>query len=101
MGIPVTDYTPHRGSTDNPNSKYARLAAVVDIIKSGMAWVPGTRWAEQLVEELAEFPYGDHDDTVDTTIMALTRFRQGGFLRLPSDEKEERREFRYRKGGYY
>lgn len=101
MGIPVTDYTPHRGTTDNPNSKYARLASVVDIIKSGMAWVPGTRWAEQLVEELAEFPYGDHDDTVDTTIMALTRFRQGGFLRLPSDEKEERREFRYRKGGYY
>ena len=101
MGIPAVDYTPHRGTMDNPNSKFARLNSVVDIIKSGMVWVPNTRWAEQLVEEIAEFPYGDHDDTVDTTLMALTRFRQGGFLRLPSDQADEPANFGHRKSGYY
>jgi phage terminase large subunit-like protein len=63
-------------------------------------WVPQTRWAEQLVEELAEFPYGDHDDVVDTTIMALTRFRQGGFAQLSTDQKDEPRMFR-RRSAYY
>jgi predicted phage terminase large subunit-like protein len=100
MGIPAVDFTPHRGTINNPNIKYARLNAVVDIIKTGLAWVPDTRWAEQLVEELAEFPYGDHDDTVDTTIMALTRFRQGGFITLPSDEQDAPAQYK-RRSGYY
>lgn len=101
MGIPAGEYTPHRGTANNPNTKFARLNSVVDLVKSGLVWVPDTRWAEQLVEELAEFPYGDHDDRVDTTIMALVRFRQGGFAVLPTDEKDEPRYFKQRRGGYY
>lgn len=100
-GVPVAEFTPHRGTANSPNTKYSRLNSVIDIIRSGMVWVPSTRWAEQLVEELAEFPYGDHDDCVDTTIMALIRFRQGGFLRLPTDEADEPVEFGRRKRGYY
>ena len=100
MGVPVGEYTPHRGTINNPNNKYVRLNAVVDMIREGLVWVPRTRWAEQLVEELAEFPYGDHDDVVDTTIMALTRFRQGGFAQLATDQKEEPRMFRNRNGYY-
>jgi hypothetical protein len=41
------------------------------------------------VDEVAAFPSGEHDDLVDATTLALMRFRQGGFLRLPSDEPEE------------
>ena len=41
-----------------------------------------------------------HDDLVDSTVMALMRFRQGGFIRLPSDEPEETHYFR-RKSSYY
>ena len=100
MGVPVGEYTPHRGTINNPNNKYMRLNAVTDMIREGLVWVPQTRWAEQLVEEVAEFPYGDHDDTVDTTIMALTRFRQGGFVQLSTDHKDEPRMFR-RRNGYY
>jgi predicted phage terminase large subunit-like protein len=84
MGIPVSEYTPHRGSGD----KLARLNSVADIVKSGLCWVPQTRWAEEVVEEIAGFPFMSHDDLVDSTVMALMRFRQGGFIRLPSDEPE-------------
>ena len=97
MGLPVQEYTPHRGSGD----KLARLNSVADIVASELVWVPSTRWAEELVEEVAGFPFMSHDDLVDSTIMALMRFRQGGFIRLPTDEPEEQRFFKYRQGGYY
>ena len=97
MGLPVQEYTPHRGSGD----KLARLNSVADIVASGLVWVPQTRWAEEVVEEIAAFPFGSHDDLVDSTVMALMRFRQGGFIRLPTDEPEEQRYFKRRSGGYY
>ena len=96
-GIVVQEYTPHRGSGD----KLARLNSVADIVMSGLVWVPQTRWAEELVEEVAGFPFMSHDDLVDSTVMALMRFRQGGFIRLPSDEPEEQKYFKSRRKSYY
>jgi predicted phage terminase large subunit-like protein len=97
MGLPVSEYTPHRGSGD----KLARLNSVSDIVASGLVWTPQTRWAEEVIEEIAGFPFMSHDDLVDSTVMALMRFRQGGFIRLPTDEPEEQRYFKARRGGYY
>ena len=97
MGLPVSEYTPHRGSGD----KTARLNSVADIISSGLCWIPQTRWAEEVIEEIAGFPFMSNDDLVDSTVMALMRFRQGGFIRLPSDEAEEQKYFKQRRGGYY
>ena len=97
MGIPVQEFTPSRGQ-----DKIARLNSVSDIIASGKVWVPRTRWAEELVDEIAAFPSGEHDDLVDATTLALMRFRQGGFLRLPSDEPDEIQWFKSSKSkGYY
>jgi predicted phage terminase large subunit-like protein len=97
MGIPVQEYTPSKGQ-----DKISRLNSVSDIIASGKVWVPRTRWAEELVDEVAAFPSGEHDDLVDATTLALMRFRAGGFLRLPSDEAEEIQWFRSRnKERYY
>lgn len=95
-GLMVQEYTPHRGSGD----KTARLNSVADIVRSGLVWVPQTRWAEELVEEVAGFPFMSNDDLVDTTIMALMRFRQGGFISLPTDEAESEPMYRHR-GGFY
>ena len=97
MGLPVQEYTPHRGSGD----KLARLNSVADIVASGMVWMPQTRWAEEVIEEIAGFPFMSHDDLVDSTVMALMRFRQGGFIRLPSDEPDPVRYFKQNRGGYY
>ena len=44
MGLPVQEYTPHRGSGD----KMARLNSVADIVASELVWVPPTRWAEEV-----------------------------------------------------
>ena len=97
MGIPVQEFTPGKGQ-----DKIARLNSVSDIIASGKVWVPQTRWAEELVDEVAAFPSGEHDDLVDATTLALMRFRQGGFLRLPSDEPEEIKWFKgHRRERFY
>jgi predicted phage terminase large subunit-like protein len=84
IGIPLSEYTPSRGS-----DKIARVNAISDLFASGYVWCPDTRWAEEVMEECASFPNGDHDDIVDSTSQALLRFRQGGFLRLASDEDDE------------
>jgi len=97
MGIPMSEYTPGKGS-----DKIARVNAVSDMFASGLVWCPNTRWAEEVVEECASFPNGDHDDLVDSTTQALLRFRQGGFVRSPSDEPDEVKKFKSRRNaGYY
>ena len=95
MGIPVQEFTPTRG-----NDKISRVNSVSDLFASGKVWAPPKRWAEEVIEEMAAFPNSDHDDLVDSTTQALLRFRKGGFIRLPSDEPDEPREFR-RRVAYY
>lgn len=84
-GVYIQAFVPHRGTGD----KTARLGAVADIVRDGAVWVPQTRWAEELVEQVAAFPGGDNDDLTDSMVMALARFREGGFLSLTSDEPED------------
>ena len=89
MGIPVQEFTPSKGQ-----DKIARLNSVSDIFASGRVWVPNTHWADELVEEVASFPSGEHDDLVDSMSQALLRYRRGGFIQLASDEQDEPRFFR-------
>ena len=96
MGIPLTEYTPSKG-----NDKIARVNAISDLFASGVVWCPETRWADELMEELAAFPNGDNDDLVDSTSQALIRYRQGGFIGIDTDEQEEIKYFRGRKTERY
>ena len=84
MGIPMSEYTPGKG-----NDKISRVNAISDLFASGMVWCPETRWAEEVMDELASFPNGDHDDLVDSSSQALMRFRQGGFISVATDEEDE------------
>jgi predicted phage terminase large subunit-like protein len=97
MGIPVQEFTPTRG-----NDKISRLNAVSDLFASGRVWAPATRWAEEVIDEVAEFPAGTHDDYVDTVSMAMHRFRRGGYVTTTLDEPDEIQYFRSnRNQGYY
>lgn len=97
MGVPISEFTPGKGQ-----DKISRVNAVTDLFSAGIVWIPDRRWAWEVVEECNDFPSGTHDDLVDSTTLALLRFRQGGFLRLPSDEPEPVKWFKnHRRGGYY
>ena len=98
IGVPVQEFTPSRG-----NDKMVRLNAVADLFASGKVWAPNTRWAKEVIEEMAAFPAGDHDDYVDTATQALLRFRQGNFITLDSDEwKDTPKSFKSaRRAAYY
>ena len=94
MNIPVMNFTPSKG-----NDKHARVNSVAPLFESGMIWAPEKKFAEEVIEECAAFPYGDHDDLVDSTTQALMRFRQGGFVQHPEDYEDE--PLNLRKKEYY
>ncbi len=83
-GIPVINYTPSRG-----NDKHSRVNSVAPLFESGAIWAPKKTFAEEVIEECAAFPFGDHDDYVDSTTQALMRYRQGYFIGLKDDYEDE------------
>jgi len=80
MDIPVINFTPSKG-----NDKHVRINAVAPLFESGMIWAPDQKFAEDVIEECAAFPHGDHDDLVDSMTQAVMRFRQGGLIKHPED----------------
>ena len=84
QGIPVINYTPSRG-----NDKHARVNAVAPLFESGQIWATDDKFSEEVIEECAAFPYGDHDDLVDSMTQAVMRFRQGGFIEHPDDKQDD------------
>ena len=85
LGIPVINFTPSKG-----NDKHTRVNSVAPLFESGCIWAPTNEaFAEEVIEECAAFPYGDHDDLVDSMTQAVMRFRQGGFIEHPEDALDE------------
>ena len=84
MGIPVSGFTPGRGA-----DKFSRMNACAPVFESGMVYAPDTRWAEEVIEECASFPNGEHDDLADSMTQAILRFRQGSFIRTRSDYEDD------------
>ena len=96
MGLPIGEFTPGKGQ-----DKISRVNAISDLFRSGIVWAPDRRWAKEVIEECNDFPSGANDDLVDSTTLALMRFRQGGFIRLPSDEPEDIAGFRSSRNRLY
>jgi predicted phage terminase large subunit-like protein len=96
MGIPVQAFDPGKGQ-----DKIARVNAVSSLFEGGVVYAPDRRWAKEVIEECNDFPAGTNDDLVDSTTLALLRFRQGGFIRLPTDEPEDNFLRKYRKKAAY
>ena len=102
MGIPAQDFAgSSRGTKAMPNDKIARANLVADIFASGYCWAPDRRFAEEVIMQCADFPSGEEDDLVDSTVQALLRFRAGGLIRTEHDEEEERDQPRARRRRMY
>ena len=99
--IVVQEVTPSRKGLGISNDKYARMNSISDIFSSGLVWAPGNRWASEVIMEVSEFPFGAHDDYADTVQMAISRYRQGGFLRIASDYEDDVDDFKSRQRSYY
>ena len=84
LGIPVTPFTPGRGA-----DKFTRMHACAPVFESGMVWAPETQFSDEVMEECASFPNGEHDDLADSMTQAILRFRQGGFITTSSDYDED------------
>ena len=96
MGIPVVDFMPSKGK-----DKFARVNAISPIFESSQVYYPkDEKFAEEVIEECAAFPHGEHDDYVDSTSQAMLRYRQGYFVSTYSDEDEIER-YKERKYIYY
>lgn len=63
--LPLIPFKPDR-------DKVARAHAVTPLLESGRVWVPRkTPWLSDYLDQMCQFPSGEHDDDVDSTTMAL------------------------------
>lgn len=101
MGIPAESFTgSSRGSRGIPNDKVARANLISDVFASRFVWAPERRFADEVITQCADFPAGDEDDLVDSTVQAMLRFREGGMIRTANDDEEEEVPRRRRRRAY-
>ena len=72
----------------NPGAqdKMARLYSVQHLFSEGMIFAPDTKWAEEVIRQVASFPKAKHDDLVDATSQAIRHLRDTGLL-IRADER--------------
>ena len=88
INIPVTTYSPGRRKRGGGVDKTTRMHMVAPIFEAGRVWAPDKKFAEEVIEECAAFPNGEHDDLCDSMTMALIRFREGSLVVLEEDEDD-------------
>jgi predicted phage terminase large subunit-like protein len=82
-GVPVAEYQPDR-------DKVSRAYAVQAMLESGQIYYPPRRWADDVIDECAQFPHGATSDYVDTCTQAWLRIRNAGLLiQVPEKEPDE------------
>ena len=90
LNLPVVTFAPGRKRGGGGLDKTTRMHMASPIFESGKVWYPAAqKFAEEVIEEVASFPNGEHDDFCDSMTMALMRFRQGGFISLQGEELED------------
>ena len=89
LNLPVGTFAPGRRKGGGGLDKITRMHMVSPLFESGKIWAPSEKFADEVIEEVASFPNGEHDDFCDSMTMALMRFRQGGFITLDGEEVED------------
>lgn len=70
------------------DSKLARAHASSIVLEQGCVYYMDRGWAEEVIQQCAEFPNAKHDDLVDTCTMAWNFLRKMFWLQL-ADEPDE------------
>lgn len=68
--------------------KIARMYAVQHLFENGIVHAPDREWSQMVIDDVAKFPKGSHDDIADTVSGALKWLRDSNFA-LRSDEYDE------------
>jgi len=101
-GIPAVGFSPGRRAGGGGVDKTTRMHLVSPLFESGVVWAPTEKkFADEVIEEVASFPNGEHDDFVDSMTLALMRFRQGGLIAIEDDDSEDEEIFIPRQREYY
>lgn len=87
MRLPVKAWLPP--GKPGAKGKVPRAHAVAHVLESGSVhYIPGKR-TEKVLDQCAAFPFGKHDDMVDTVTMALSFFRRSGMFQTADDELDK------------
>lgn len=95
--IPAVPYNPGRAD------KISRAHMVAPLLEMGAFWVLESNktrgkpraWATPFLDQLEQFPAGEHDDMVDTFTQAALYLRNAGELEVPKAPFEEPEELDY------
>lgn len=60
--------------------KMSRLYSVQHIFSEGLIFAPDRSWSDMVINQVAQFPRGKHDDLVDSASMAVRYLRETGML---------------------
>ena len=60
--------------------KVARMHSIQHIFSEGLVHAPQRPWADMVINQVAQFPKGKHDDLVDTVSMAMKYLRGNSIL---------------------
>ncbi len=74
---------------DPKGDKVARAMSIVPSFSQEMIYAPDREWATKVIDQCAVFPYGKHDDLVDSVTMSIKHLRDSGLLRSDEDRRAE------------
>jgi len=88
-------------TTNNPGNvdKLSRLYSVQGMFKDQLIYAPDKIWATMVIEQVASFPKGKHDDLVDTVSQAVRYVRDMGLLKHGVEHRAEIDDMRRFKSG--
>jgi predicted phage terminase large subunit-like protein len=85
--VPVEGWLPSGSRRLSDKVARANLSSIV--LSSCPIWYMDRQWAADFISQCLQFPYGQHDDWVDTLTMAVLWMRRHGLIQLPTDEMTE------------
>lgn len=88
-GLPARAWLPRASVMGGrARGKRPRAHAASIILEQGCVWYMKRKWAQEVIDQCAAFPYAEHDDLTDTVTMMLLWLREHRALDL-EDELDE------------